>query len=751
MPSPFVAELQRRLDRRHMSWRKLAGLVGYDPSWLSKIKNGAAPSADLVRRCDEALEAGGALIALAAVARTLHPAQLPAPPPGFTGRSGERQRIREALIRPEAEREPVVVTIDGPAGVGKTSLALRCAHDLLRDHPGRFADGQLYAHLRGHSRDGHPAESGEVLEEFLLALGVPAQEIPLTTPQRAGLYRSLLAVSTLLIVLDDAASATQVEPLLPGASACAVIITSRLKLTPLAMLVETEEIELGPMTEFEAIDVLRAVIEKARPDAEPQELVTLAHCCGCLPLALRIVAERVAAHRFHPLADLIDELASERERLDALATDDQTLAVRTAFELSYQDLGSQEAVMFRRLGLHRGPYISAQAAAALMGAPVRQARRLLNKLLAVHLIELASHGYRLHDLIRVYAAERCLAEDSREEQQAIVSRLTEWYLHTIAQGGRTLAPYRIHPLKLEPPGIGITVPRFADEEQAIRWYDAEAANFPAIMQLAADHQQDDTIWKLAVALWDYLRRLRTHEHLWVITHELAGDAARRTGNLSAEGWVITNLAEGCRLLGNHRRAQEYYDKALTIREKVGDQHGLAWTLAGSAFLAIDLGRFEQAHERARRALSIFQDVGDDHGQGAATMIVGESYLGLHRDALASRAYEDALRIHQNIGDLDGEGMVWFKMAELDLVRGDRDQALAHLSRAAGVYRSVGNRRGEAECLSQKAEILQALDRWAEARESWEAALALYDLVGDPRAAQVRTRMRTLPAATPEEG
>ncbi|MFB9965126.1 tetratricopeptide repeat protein [Sinosporangium siamense] len=733
-----MEELQRILTRRRMSWRKLAEMVGYDPSWLSKVKNGwAAPSPDLVRRCDEALEAGGALLALGAAGQTRRPAQLPAPPGGFIGRGHELLRIHDALVQPIAEPESIIVAIDGPPGVGKTSLALRCAHDALRMDPQRYPDGQLYVNLRGYTSDEHPFAPGRVLEEFLLALGVPAQDIPPEEDHRARLYRSVLASRQMLIVLDNAATSRQVEPLLPGTTTCGVVITSRRRLTALSMRVTVERIELGPMSDSESVQVLNWVIGKSRVDTAEHDLATLARWCGGLPLALRIVAERVSAHRHHSLGDLIEELASERQRLDALATE-ESIAIRTAFAWSYRDLNPRQALLFHQLSLHRGPHISAEATSALAGLPVVRARRLLGELTAVHLLESAPHGrYHFHDLIRVYAAERLEADSTPADRNEVVRRLTDWYLHTAYAGSLALAPFRLSPLTPAPPCPGVTPLRFDSEQAALAWYDLEAPNFVPIIRLAIDYQLYQTAWQTAIALFDYLRLLRTSGGLWLATSTLAEKAAIALGDRRAHGWVTTSLAEAYRWLHQYERAHRVLEQSLALQQEIGDRHGQAWASAVMGFVAVDCGRLHDAHTYAGQALALFEEAGDRHGQASALFTLADAYHGWERPADTMKVLTRSLNLFQAIGNHDGQGLALAKIADTHAARGDHERALECLDLSLQARRLAGSRWGEADALARRGRTLEALGREEEARVAWREALALYEDVDDPRAREIR--------------
>ncbi|MFC0546826.1 ATP-binding protein [Kutzneria chonburiensis] len=384
----FGPELRRLRQQCGLSLRDLSKVIGFTPGYLSKVENGRPPSPELARACDETLSAGGALAALANAEASVRPAQLPAGIRRFVGRCDQLRSLDSAGAR--------TVIIDGPPGTGKTMLALRWAHHVVD----RFPDGQLYVDLRGYSAHGRPMEPGVALEEFLGALGVPANGIPAGSERSSALFRSLVADRKLLVVLDNAASAEQVRPLLPAAPGCVVVITSRERLSGIA----APRVTLGAMTPIDSVALIRSVIGDERADAEPDAVTDLAVRCGFLPLALRIAAERVVAQPHYLVRDLVEELDADG-RLDVLSTFD-SIAVRTVFDWSYRRLDADCARMFRLLGLHRGPHIDTGAAAALAGLPVPAVRVLLDRLAAVHLVQsLGRDRYELHDLLREYAAE----------------------------------------------------------------------------------------------------------------------------------------------------------------------------------------------------------------------------------------------------------------------------------------------------------------------------------------------------------
>ncbi|TCO52898.1 ATP-binding protein [Actinocrispum wychmicini] len=733
MPSSaFSKELERLLAVRGLSWRKLSVLVGYTPGWLSKIKNGVPPSADLARRCDEVLEAGGQLVALASV-RAVRPAQMPASTASFVGRRAELARIAQALVVSGEPGTLRAVTVEGPPGVGKTALALRAARDVAT----RFADGHLYVDLHGHS-SGVPVEPGQALEEFLRALGVPAGEIPVGLAHRAALFRSVLSERHVLVVLDNAASFRQIEHLLPGASGCAVVVTSRNRLSGLSIRTDAARVVLGPLTSCESTDLLHTVIGTDRATAEATALADLARRCAYLPLALRIAADHVITHPDRSVSDLIEDLATDGH-LEVLSADEAT-AVRKVFSWSYRTLDAPTARMFRLISLHPGPTISVPAAAALTGLTVGKARPLVDALVRAHLIEpIARDRYRVHDLLRFYGSERAQHEDA--DRAEAIRRLTDWYLHTAAAANESMTPFRVHVLKLEEPSVQLSVQpqSFQDSMAAMRWCDTELLNFVPISRLAAAHSLPATVWRLPIALFDYLL-LRKPWGVWVTTHELGHSAAVSLGDSHAAAWVQTNLAVACRWLRDFERSERLYAEAMAVRVDIGDLHGQAWVLEGLAALAMDRGQVEQARDHAERGLEIFAALGDREGQAAALVALSEVHLSSADLDPALTAAEEALRMCEDMADLYGQGRKLVKVADVHAALGHPTEALSYVDRSLAVRRRAGDQWGQADSLTRQGDILRDLDRVPEARDSWRTALELYQDLADPRAADLRTRL-----------
>ncbi|MFS8101556.1 winged helix-turn-helix domain-containing protein [Lentzea alba] len=336
------------------------------------------------------------------------PRQLPAGVRNFVGRDPELA----LLAKPSA-----VTVVHGVGGVGKTALVLRWAREVREEFP----DGDLYVNLRGFDPEAQPIDPAVAAEMLLVGLGV--EDVPLGAEARFALLRTTLVDRRLLLVLDNAASPRQVLPLLPGSAGVRVVITSRNQLRALVSQHDAATIGLQQLDFDAARSLLAAVLGEQRLDAEPEPAREIVECCAGLPLALRVFAERVSRFPDTSLREFVDELGAAR--LDALS-DFEDVDVRAVFSWSYRALDDESARMFRLLSVHPGPDFDVSAAAALAGVSVAQARRLLERLVADHLVQSRSPGrYDFHDLLRAYAVELC------GDDEAAALRLTEWYVHTL--------------------------------------------------------------------------------------------------------------------------------------------------------------------------------------------------------------------------------------------------------------------------------------------------------------------------------
>lgn len=665
------------------------------------------------------------------------PAQLPHDIRPFVGRSDELHRLHLLLSETRTSSGiPPVCVINGAPGVGKTALAVHFAHQVAA----RFPDGQLYVDMRGYDAHQRPQSAHDTLESMLRGLGLAIHRIPDSTSDRSAQLRSLLANRRVLIMVDNAGNVQQVRPLLPAGADCLVIVTSRNRLGGLAVRDGADYISLSGFSYAEAFALLERTIGAGRVLAESSATAELAAKCSYLPLALRIVAERLASRPTDALGDLVSDLSDEQERLDNLTVEgDETAAVRAVFSSSYQALAPAEAQVFRRLGLHAGTEVSTAAAAALAGTTLPDARRILDELIDKHLVdEVAPGRHHSHDLLRVYAAECAEDDEPAAERSAAVGRVLRWYLHSADAAGSMLTPHRLRaPIEL----LDIACPpmSFDDRNTAVAWCERERANLVAAVCQAMNVAEYSIAWQLAVTLWDFFQ-LRKYWRDWLVTTEVGLAAARRLGDRMAEAWVLGSRGIGFLDLGRIDESIECHREALEISRDMGNRWGVAvsFITLGNAYRAS--GDFPKALACPGNALTIFQELGDLWGQGMAINNIGEVYadMGCFDDAVEH--YRRALAIRIDVDDQWGKGFVLHDLGMAHLDRGRAAKAARYFRDAVSVRRAIQDRQGEARSTDSLGTALRALGKLDAGRRMWLRALAIYEDLGDPAALDVRSRL-----------
>jgi DNA-binding SARP family transcriptional activator len=709
---------------------------------------GIEPSPDLKRLHQQVLSGDAALdpppaasIPPGRPSREWRPAELPHDVAGFTNREAELAQLRALLAEGDEHPGPglVIAAIDGPAGVGKTAVAVHAAHQVAS----RFPDGQLYLDLRGF----HPHEPAlppaEALGNLLRAFQVDPRQIPDDLNGRAGVYRSVLSGKRALIILDNAATADQVRPLLPGSASCAVIVTSRNRLSSLVVRDGTRRITLHALAPNHALDVFAQIAGRRRLAAEPAAAADLARLCGYLPLALRVAAERVAAHPHLSLSELAGRLAVERDRLDLLAADEEPAAVRAVLSWSYRALPPPAARLFRMLALHPGTGISSPAASALAMTSTAQARRLLDNLASAHLLEeTGPDRYQFHDLVRLYAREVAAEEETAADRDAAARRLLHWYLHTADSACTVLNPLRPR-VPLSPPDSTISPLAFADHDKAFRWCEEECANMVAAVHLAAEIGDHTTAWQLPMAMFDFfsLRKLWTD---WIATNRLGLDSARHLGDEFGEGAILTSL--GIAYFDQRRfgDAIDCFRQALPIWRAIGFPQAEAVTLDPLGAAYRDTGHLSEALDCLHRALRIWRDVGDRWGEGITLHNLGDTYRDLGRLGEAISHLQQSRSVRNQIGDQ--WGLAWtlhdLGSAYADLRR--YDDAIDCYQQALAIRGQIGDRHGEARTLRRLGHIYRNVGRPEMASDLWKQAQAIFEDLGDhPRRAQIRTSLDAL--------
>ncbi|MFE0524301.1 BTAD domain-containing putative transcriptional regulator [Streptomyces sp. NPDC058954] len=670
-------------------------------------------------------------------------AQLPADLPTFTGREAELKATLGMLpLDGSAPATLVISAIGGMAGVGKTTLAVHLAHRVAD----RFPDGQLCVNLRGFDPTGSVMSSHEAIRVLLDALGVPPQRLPAGLEAQTALYRSVLAERRVLILLDNARDAEQVRPLLPGSPGCFVIVTSRNQLTGLVAGEGAHPLTLNQLTPAEAHEFLARRLGATRLEREPGAVDEIISRCALLPLALAVVAARAATHPDFPLSAIAEELRDSDDSLDAFAGDDITIDVRTVFSLSYEALSASAARLFRLLGLHAGPDLSSPAAAALAGLTPRETRGLLVELTRAHLLtEYFPGRYTLHDLLRVYAAERVRAEETPRDRDLAVERMLSWYLHTAAAAYPLITPNR-NPIPLDPPPASCRPLSFTTLDQAVDWCETERSNLVGAVHQAADSGQPSIAWQLPAVLWGFFY-LRSHLGDWLDTTRTGLSAARAALDSRGEARCLLDAAAALSNAKRYDEAIDHLHQAITACRQLGDADGTLRAVAnlGDAYLQAD--KLDRAVEYSRRGLALAQAAGDIWGEGIILSNLGDGYQRLGRFDEAVDCLEQALTVLRESGNRWVEGVALDVLGTVHHRLGARERAVAYYRQALDAHRDIGNRWGEGHTLGHLGDVQLAAGEQEAADGSWRQALGIFAEFDHPDAAKMQEKLRSLQLAS----
>jgi transcriptional regulator with XRE-family HTH domain/tetratricopeptide (TPR) repeat protein len=677
---------------------------------------------------DERLATGGGRVAVV-------PRQLPATVRDFTGRAAEFAMLTE-ILDGAGDGTPgtvVISAIGGTAGVGKTALALSWAHRVAD----RFPDGQLHVNLRGFDPADAPATPEEAIRGFLIALGVPPDLIPSASDAQAGLYRSLLGDKRMLVVLDNARDEQQVRPLLPASPGSLVIVTSRNHLAGLAAAHAARLLSLDVLSHAEAVRLLTTRIGTDHCAAEPEAIAEIATLCACLPLALAVAAARAADRPRFPLSALAADLRDAAGRLDALDAADPAASVRAVFSWSYDQLATDEARLFRLLGLHPGPDISVPAAASLAAADKAAARRLLHALARAHLVtEHAPGRYTLHDLLRAYAIA-LVRGDAAEARRAATDRLLDHYLHTAHAGALVIAPTEV-PLPLDPPAPGVAAEQISDYWEAMAWFGAEHQVLLAAITLAAD-LPDRRGWQIPWTMTHFLSR-SAHVQDWVATQQVAVDTATRLGDLPGQAVSLGLLGNAVGIAGDPAESGRLHEQSLALCRQLGDRRGEANSHHALFIRDARRLRFFTALRHSRQALSLFRSIGDKAGEiEVLTSLSWFHSLTGSRDRARALCLQ-ALSLIEETSHPSVEGMIWGNLGFLADKQRDFAEAARCYERAASTFRALGFVGPEVMALCALAEARHATGDEPRAREAWQRALVFLDLHDHKTAAEVRAKL-----------
>lgn len=696
--------------------------------------------------------------ALASRARPVD--NLPRDIPNFTGRIAEMSRLLDAVTANPARTAVVIEAIDGMAGAGKSTLALHAAHQ-LRDN---FPDGRLYLHLHAHDPNRGPLDPAAGLDVLLRILGVPADLIPRTLEERSALWRTQLARRQVVVVLDDAANEEQITPLLPGTPSCLVIITSRTQLTGLSGV---HAVSLDVLSGTDAVALFTNIAGSGKA-SEIESAAEITRLCGYLPLAIHLVASRLAHRSAWSIADLAQRLSSTKDQAGEIYMDNPEIAA--SFALSYQGLSGEQQQLFRQVCLHPGQDFTLATAAAAAAVPLADCERRLTALLGHRLLEEPVRGrFRFHDLIGAYARDLALRCDSESARQQTVRRMLDYYLYVADSADRVLYPHRDR-VDVRITRLPVSAPHFAVRQAAREWLTEELGNLLSAARYAAERRLPEHAALLAHVLAEFLQT-QGHWEEAITVHDQAIRAWRMTGDQGGEARALTDLGFMLTRTGRYgealqnarqalaifraqhdrhgeadvldriglvywqssrfREALTCYEQALSIWRELGDRHGEADSLAHNAMSMWHVGSYSEALKRFGQALSIYQDMTDSRGEAKTLNNIADvqQHLGMYDDAL--RRYQQAQAIARDIGDRQGEAIIFNNMANVYQRMGQYQESLTNYREALGIYRDIGDRRCEADALNNIGAAFLRTHHYGEAIIHHQKALTVAHELAEP--------------------
>jgi tetratricopeptide (TPR) repeat protein/DNA-binding SARP family transcriptional activator len=649
------------------------------------------------------------------------PFQLPADTAHFTGRAHHLAHLLD--LPTDHSRDPnmtvVITAVEGMAGIGKTALAVHAAHQLA----GRFGDGVLFTDLRGFTPDTEPTTPEHALDQLLRGLGVPGPRIPPDLDARVGLYRSVLAGRRVLIVLDNAAHETQLQPLLPSTPGCAAIVTSR---RHLAGLDDATHLTVPLLDPSDAAELFRRLAGDRASTADRPVIERIVTLCGRLPLAIRITAARLRLATATSPASLCAELENAVRTghgLDWLS--DGHRAVTTALAVSFRHLDPDQQRAFLFSGLHPGTDVEPYALAALADTSLENARDLLDRLHAASLLDQPGHRrYTMHDLVAAYA-RRLATEVPEPDRHEALNRLYGHYAAASTRAMDLAYPWVVeeHP---RPPASHTPAPTLADQQQAQAWLDAETDNLLATA--GAGHQIDHILHQSAT-LRRHLR-IRGEYNRAALLHQRALDGARRTGNPHAAQDALTGLGHIHYMRDRYEAAVECFGQALDSARQTGNQPAAQNALDGLGRVHFMQARCESAVECFEQALDSARQTGNHIAAQQALCGLGDVHYIQGRYEPAADCYQQALTSARRTGDRTAEHNATLGLGQVHMLRGEYGPAAECFERGLASARRTGNRSVERNALRAFAVVQMLRGECESAAESFEQALASARRTGD---------------------
>ncbi|GAA0926346.1 hypothetical protein GCM10009554_06520 [Kribbella koreensis] len=756
----------------HASGARASGVQASGAEGPGAGRAGVAAAAAL----GAAVAAGGVPVAAGGVAAEVGrvlPRQLPPTLSDFAGRASEvveLVKVFEVAQRPEKVQ---LAAVTGMGGVGKTALAVHVAH-LVGDS---FPDGQLYLDLRGYG-PGTPLSPVDALSQLIRSLGLDDDRgVPSGINELAGLYRSRLAGQRVLILLDNANSASQVLPLLPGVPGSAVIATSRRALTTLPGF---RHIALAPLSEADSVELLATIAGRQRVTAEDAAARSIARLTGRLPLAVRLIGARLAARPSWPIEHMVRQLKDEHRRLDEFGTGESGVRANIAGTAEFlansnQALDRKAAAALGLLGLPDGSDLSALTASHLLDISENDAEQILERLVDLNLLSSGVPGrYRMHDLIRTYARERATQTLSEGARTDALTRVLQHYT-AVAWRSQQLTHPDSRRLELaSPPARPVAV--LPDVPTAMTFLDHERANILALArQASASAELRGLVPELAIAFFGYVEvRSRWIEMRAIdrIARDIAGDLGYerlaawlehdlaipdaeggdlepsldhlRAGlrmfqaieDLPGQARCCTSLSYVLELMGRLDEALEWAEEALALSLRIGDQ-----TVVGISHLALGRlhsrrGEYELARESFDLSLVLAEKSGNPRSLAKRLQIAGQAYMEAGHHVAAMEMERKSFDIFAQLEDGNAQAECLQHLATSSLALGDPVAAAEQAEAGLRLAHAIGNQQREGLLLIELGRIRAATGDRVAAETAWrQAATALHDFPHDEAVAQ----------------
>ncbi|WP_328318516.1 AfsR/SARP family transcriptional regulator [Streptomyces sp. NBC_00388] len=663
----------------------------------------------------------------------LVPSELPPEVGGFTGRSRELEALDRLETVSADRRTPAVGLITGVAGVGKTGLALRWAHQVAE----RFPGGRLFADLRGYDEHHEPTSASDVLSRLLRSLGVPSEQIPAELEERTMLYRTVLADRKVLLVLDNVRTYAQVKPLLPGSGACCVLITSREQLEELVTWPPQARVHLGLLPGEEAMQLLGRIVSEGRIGSARADAMRLVELCDRLPLALRIAAARLASKPHWSVQHLANRLSDERRRLDELSQGESQ--VRASFGLSYRYLPPEAACLYRRLGLLEVPDFAVWVAAALLDVDVLEAERLIELLVDAQFLEVVGLDatgrlrFRFQNLLRLYARERAQDEEGVADQWAARDRVFRTCLALAEQAHRqeyggdfTVLHGEVVRRHLDPVVTSelLAVP--------LEWFEAERPALLSVIEQAAGLGMDELAWDLTMSMVA-LFETRNYVEDWRVCCEHALNAARAAGNARGQAAMLHDLGAVALRLRKLEEADAHFAAALELHRATNEEHGAALTLRNMAIIDRMRGDLDAAMSRLQHAQAVFRLVGDRSSEAHCLNNMAQIELDRGCPDAAIRHGLESVSISESIGAGGARGIAQgtHRLARAYLAQGRFELAEEAFLRVVRIVKEKSDMVGLTYALLGLGEARLGAGAWQKAEHTLADALEIVTRTNSP--------------------